>query len=157
MAKKRSSPEEKSAIDAVRQKVDRTQKLVFTHIKKVFVGGWDNLRTVRREVIGWLSLACILVVICIAQATVLSRNTHTTVAADGGTYMEGVVDKINTINPLYVTTNSEIAASSLIYQPLFSYDETGHLKGILAESWSMSDDGKTYNVKLRDHIKWSDG
>ena len=140
-----------------KRNVDRWQRNFLKHIQKFFISGWNNLRSVRKEVVSWLSLICVLIVICLIQMIYLSRAIQTTAPIDGGIYSEGVVDRIATINPLYVTTNSEIAASSLVYRGLFSYDETGNLRGALAQSWSVSDDGKTYNVKLRENQRWSDG
>ena len=35
--------------------------------------------------------------------------------APGGNYVEGVVDKLTTISPLYANTDTEKAASQLVY------------------------------------------
>lgn len=43
------------------------------------------------------------------------------------------------------------------YNTLVCYDESGEITGELAESWEMSEDGKTYTFHLRDGIKFSDG
>ncbi len=43
------------------------------------------------------------------------------------------------------------------YDTLVKYDENGELTGVLAEDWSMSDDGKIYTFKIRQGIKFSDG
>lgn len=43
------------------------------------------------------------------------------------------------------------------YDTLVEYDEDGKLSGVLAENWSMSDDGTTYIFKIRQGIKFSDG
>jgi peptide/nickel transport system substrate-binding protein len=86
-----------------------------------------------------------------------TRDQETVAAINGGTYAEGVVDKIVTINPLYTVTDGERAASNLVYAGLLRIDETGHLRPELATSYSISDDGKTYSVKLRNTVKWSDG
>ena len=140
-----------------KRNVDQWQRNFLRHIQKFFISGWDNLRSVRKEVVSWLLIVCALIVLCLVQAVYLLRATQTTAPISGGVYSEGVVDRITTINPLYVTTNSEVAASSLVFRSLFSYDETGNLRGVLARSWSVSDDGKTYNVRLHDNQRWSDG
>ncbi len=43
------------------------------------------------------------------------------------------------------------------YDTLVEYDDNGMIQGALAESWTVSDDGKTYTFKLRSGIKFSDG
>ena len=45
----------------------------------------------------------------------------------------------------------------LIYEPLLRYDEQGNLVGWLAESYSMSPDGKLWTFNLRKDVKWSNG
>ena len=45
---------------------------------------------------------------------------------------------------------------SLATQPLISIDETGQPQPALAQNWTISDDGKTYVVFLKDNIKWHD-
>ena len=43
------------------------------------------------------------------------------------------------------------------YNTLVRYDDNGEISGELAESWEMSEDGKTYTFHLRDGVKFSDG
>jgi len=140
-----------------RRNIDRRQRAILRHARKFLVQRWDNLRASRREVVGWLLLVIVLVTIGGLQIILYTRGQETIAAADGGTYAEGVVDKIATINPLYITTDAEQAASGLVYSGLLRADETGSLRPELAMSYSISDDGKTYSVKLRDNVQWSDG
>lgn len=45
-----------------------------------------------------------------------------------------------------------------VFQTLADYDvATMKLKGVLAESWTLEDDGKVITFKLRPEAKWSDG
>lgn len=43
------------------------------------------------------------------------------------------------------------------YDTLVTTNADGEYEGVLAESWEMSEDGKTYTFHLRDGIKFSDG
>ena len=43
------------------------------------------------------------------------------------------------------------------YNTLVCYDDNGEITGELAESWEMSEDGKSYTFHLRDGVKFSDG
>lgn len=63
---------------------------------------------------------------------------------------------IGTMNP-HVYNPSQLIAQSMIYEPLISYKEGGKLEPHLAESWTISDDGKEYTFKLRENVKFSDG
>ena len=72
-------------------------------------------------------------------------------------YVEGVVDKLTTVSPLYANTDTEKAASQLVYPGLLSYDSANKLHGQLAHSWQHDDSGKVWTVKLRSDLKWADG
>ncbi|RXT03896.1 nickel ABC transporter substrate-binding protein [Ammoniphilus sp. CFH 90114] len=63
---------------------------------------------------------------------------------------------IGTMNP-HVYNPSQLIAQSMIFEPLISYKEGGELAPHLAESWSISEDGKEYTFKLRPNVKFSDG
>lgn len=63
---------------------------------------------------------------------------------------------IGTMNP-HVYNPSQLIAQSMIYEPLVSYNDGGKLEPHLAESWTISPDGKEYTFKLRQNIKFSDG
>lgn len=63
---------------------------------------------------------------------------------------------IGTMNP-HVYNPSQLIAQSMIYEPLVSYNEGGKLEPHLAESWTISPDGKEYTFKLNQNIKFSDG
>ena len=43
------------------------------------------------------------------------------------------------------------------YDPLFEYNTDGEVVGVLAEDWSMSEDGKTYTFQIKQGVKFSDG
>src|SRR2546423_8060344 len=45
----------------------------------------------------------------------------------------------------------------LIYDTLFSIDETFHIRPQMAEAWRLSDDGLVATIKLREGLAWHDG
>ncbi len=56
--------------------------------------------------------------------------------------------------------NSSVDGAALAlagFAGLFTYDETGAVVPELAESYTVSEDGKTYTIVLKDGLKWSDG
>jgi nickel transport system substrate-binding protein len=63
---------------------------------------------------------------------------------------------IGEMNP-HVYNPSQLFATSMIYEPLVSYQDGGKLKPHLAESWEISKDGKEYTFNLRQDVKFSDG
>ncbi len=80
------------------------------------------------------------------------------VPATGGTYIEGVVGQPRFINPIYGETNDiDRTLIGLIFSGLMTYDKQGQIVKDLADSYKISDDGKTYNFQLKDNIFWHDG
>ena len=63
-----------------------------------------------------------------------------------------------TFNPFNCKDNISALMSGIMYDGLLSSDPmTGQPTQKLAKSFSISPDGKTYTIKLRHGIKWSDG
>lgn len=63
-----------------------------------------------------------------------------------------------TFNPFNCKDNTSQIMSSIMFDGLLTTDPvTGQPVSKLAKSFSISPDGKTYTVKLRHGIKWSDG
>ena len=61
---------------------------------------------------------------------------------------------IRDLNPhLYA---GEMYAQEMLYETLVNITADGY-EGCLAESWDISDDGKTYTFHIRDGVKFSDG
>ena len=50
-----------------------------------------------------------------------------------------------------------LICASKIYQSLFEFSPALEPKPLLAKSWSLSDDKKTYTFKLQENVKWHDG
>lgn len=75
----------------------------------------------------------------------------------GGKYIEGIVGQPAYINPLLSqTSESDADLSALVYAGLFVHDALGQPMPRLAESFSISPDGKEYTVKLRENIRFQD-
>jgi len=61
-----------------------------------------------------------------------------------------------TLDPQRVSGNWETRIARALFERLVTYGADGSLQPGLAESWEISDDGKTYTFHLRD-AEWSDG
>ena len=65
----------------------------------------------------------------------------------------------------YTILTPEVSSSSYdityyltsFYDTLFEYNSEGEVVGLLAEDWSMSEDGKTYTFQIKHGVKFSDG
>lgn len=69
------------------------------------------------------------------------------------------LDELITLDPAeaYEFSGAELAAN--LYDRLVYYDieNTDDIKGGIAESWTVSDDGKTFTFKIRDGLKFHSG
>jgi len=63
----------------------------------------------------------------------------------------------DTLVPFQITTMIPFNISQLIYGPILQYGEHGELIPNLATSWGYSADGKTFTLKLRKGVKFTDG
>lgn len=63
-----------------------------------------------------------------------------------------------TMNPIYANSRSSLMVTDVLYEPLYTFNQNGSItyNGI-AESITPSNDYKTYTVKLKPNLKWSDG
>ncbi|MFN2134368.1 MAG: ABC transporter substrate-binding protein [Candidatus Promineifilaceae bacterium] len=78
-------------------------------------------------------------------------------ATSGGVFTEGVLGAPLHINPLLAGNNPvDRQLVDLIFDGLTTYED-GELVPALAESWSISEDGRTVRFKLRDDVTWHDG
>src|SRR5207302_457080 len=76
----------------------------------------------------------------------------------GGTYVEGVVGQLGSLNPLYgEATAGPNDLDALLFEPLVRVLPTGAVQGRLASHWDVSPDGRSYAFTLRPNARWSDG
>lgn len=85
-------------------------------------------------------------------------KNNTLVPASGGEYSEALIGQPKYINPIFSSTNDVDAdLVALIYSGLFKYNSQQQLVPELAADYTISTDGKVYDINLRQNIKWSDG
>lgn len=75
----------------------------------------------------------------------------------GGTLTMAIRKDLTMMNPLVRTMSTDQSIRELIYESLLTLDEQGNLKPRLAESWKISQDGKTYTFHLRKGVKYHNG
>lgn len=82
----------------------------------------------------------------------------TRVPASGGVFAEGMVGVPQHLNPLLsdgFPVDREIV--NLLFDGLVQYDHAGRFIPALAESWTVSEDGRSLQFALRSGLSWHDG
>lgn len=76
----------------------------------------------------------------------------------GGKYQEGMIGQPVSVNPVLSSGNpADADLVRLIFSGLFKYGEDGRVIEDLADSWSVSEDGKEYTISLKKDLLWHDG
>lgn len=75
----------------------------------------------------------------------------------GGTLVEGVVGTPRFVNPVLAITRADQDVTALLYSGLMRISQSGALENDLAEAISISEDGRTYSVKVREDARFHDG
>lgn len=76
----------------------------------------------------------------------------------GGTYITSSISDPRTFNPIVVQDNASSAITDAFSDALVEQNYiTGEIEPGLAESWTVSQDGRTWVFTLRDKLVWSDG
>ncbi|MEK7602081.1 MAG: peptide ABC transporter substrate-binding protein [Patescibacteria group bacterium] len=103
-----------------------------------------------------LVLGGVLIVSCLVGIIALERTFLVEVPRHGGSLTEGVVGPPRFINPLLALTDSDRDLVALTYAGLMGVGPGG-LHPVLAESYTISEDGKEYTFVLKEGLKFSDG
>jgi peptide/nickel transport system substrate-binding protein len=142
---------------ALRRSVQQAGGKTVRHARRFVISRIDSIRSAREHIMAWL-IAVGVVLLAIFGQFLLS-NMYETAKADaaGGTYAEGVVGTIKSLNPLYASTSAEVSASRLLFSSLFKYDEVGALHKDLATKITVSKNAGQYDVVLRRDALWHDG
>jgi peptide/nickel transport system substrate-binding protein len=91
-----------------------------------------------------------------SAATVTALSMMTPVNAQG-TLKVALPSNVNTLDPAKTKIGEEYIINFLVYSGLTELDATGKAKPDLAESWTSSEDQKTWTFKLRKGVKFHDG
>ena len=127
------------------------------HIKENFFGRLKHVSNIKLLIVEWGLLVLALIMLAVTQAFWFANSYSEDVFVNGGTYTEATLGDVNSMNPLFATTNSEKVLSKLMFGTLTTIDYSGHPGLGLTKSVTPSEDGKIWTVKLRDNLKWSDG
>lgn len=141
----------------IRRRARKIEIATVKHAHRFLTRRWTNMRDVGRHTVGWLLLVGILIGLATVQATWFAGAYTQSAPDDGGTYAEGIVGELETMNPLFASSPAEVSASKVLFSGLLSYDRDNRLQPDAAASWTVSPDGKVYTVQLRNDVYWHDG
>jgi peptide/nickel transport system substrate-binding protein len=92
-----------------------------------------------------------------AGAIVAEQGLPSTVAATGGSYVEGVIGGHRHLDPLIAETAVDRDVARLAFSGLMRLDRTGEIVPDLAASVSVDQEGKVWTFAIRDDARWHDG
>ena len=127
------------------------------HAHRFVVRRWSSIREVRRHIALWVITMGLILGATGLQFMWYQQSYRTIASASDGTYAEGVLGPVETINPIFASSSAEQSLSRLLFSQLLNYDTTGNLNYDLAEAMEISKDQKTYTVTIRPDARWQDG
>lgn len=127
------------------------------HIKENFFDRLSHITSIRLLIFEWGLLMLALILLGVTQAIWFGNSYSSSAFSDGGTYTEGTIGKVSSLNPLFASTESEKTLSRLLFSTITTIDYSGHVANGLAESITTADKGRTWTMTLKPGLKWSDG
>ena len=127
------------------------------HIKENLLGRFSHIIDIRLLIVEWSLLVIVLVLLAVTQAFWYADSYSENTFVEGGTYIEATLGEVDSMNPLFATTNSERVLSRLMFATLSEIDYSGHPGIGLAKYISPNEDSTVWTMKLKDGLKWSDG
>ena len=139
------------------KRMRRAETTTIRHANRFVLKRLDNIRLVRREITQWLVIVGVVIAGLGLQLLWGQSEYAVSAPAAGGTYVEGALGPIETLNPLYASSSAEASVGRLLFSSLYSYDSTGSIHQDAASAMTLDEAGKTYTVTLREGMKWHDG
>ena len=85
------------------------------HIKENFLKRLSHVGDVRLFVLEWGLLVFALFMLALTQSFWFANSYSVDAYTSGGTYTEATLGKVNSLNPLFASTNSEKTISKLLF------------------------------------------
>lgn len=101
----------------------------------------------KKEQLALFAATLIFLGAAITYGTLYFQTKTETAASSGGEFREGVVGQPTFINPVSPSTEADRDISRLVFSSVAQ----------AAESVKRSEDGRTWNVRLKENILWHDG
>src|SRR5690606_317411 len=126
----------------LRRRAAKVETATTRHAHRFIIKRLNNIRYVRTHVLAWFFAVGVILCAVTGQFMVSSQGFSVTEPVREGTYAEGVVGAVESLNPLQASTSTEVAASRLMFSSLYKYDATGTLHGDLAKTLSVNNNGE---------------
>ena len=129
----------------------------FKQIKKISLKQWARLPKVLPSKERWITRGLVFLIFASVVALLFNLYINKTYIEPeiGGSYTEGILGQARFINPVLAQTNdADRDLTQIIYSSLFKYDGQGNLIPDLVESYNISQDGLSYEIKIRENVKW---
>lgn len=136
---------------------ERAREESLEHIQENIIDRLPNAKRVRLLILEWCLLVIVIISLALTQAFWYKQSYSLMAYVDGGTYIEATIGRVNSLNPMFATTESEKVLSKLMFATLTTIDYSGHVGLGLASSVVPDETGKVWSVTLKDGLKWSDG
>ena len=101
----------------------------------------------KRELFIFLSALLIVIVSGFTYGSLLLQANTYLIAAEGGEFQEGVIGQPVFINPVMPTTEVDRDIARVVFSSVSE----------ISDSIKHSEDGKTWNVRIKENIFWHDG
>ncbi len=102
-------------------------------------------------------LAVLVVIASIASVRAAEYKLFVSVPAYGGTIIEGDLGSPRYVNPLLAFTDADRDLTALTYAGLLKFSGEGKFIPVLAQSYTISPNGKIYTFIIRKDARFSDG
>lgn len=110
-----------------------------------------------RERVFLVTLAICVVIGTLGSIWTLNQRFSHDIPADGGSIREGVIGTPRFINPVLASSDVDRDMTALVYSGLMRRSDGDSFINDLAESYTISPDGKVYTFTLRPDAKFHDG
>lgn len=115
----------------------------------------DSLRPFDRAI--FIGLLFIFITSAVISLYSIGRSYLVDIPIAGGTLIEGAVGSPRFINPVLAITRADHDLTALTYSGLLKLSPEGNLENDLAESLTISEDGRVYNIIMRKDARFHDG
>src|SRR5271169_4444041 len=101
----------------------------------------------KKERLAFLICSAVAVVSFVVVISMVVAQATIAIPTQGGEYIDGMVGQPEYINPVTAQSETDLSLVKLIYA---NVDD-------IADNISVSPDGRTWTVHLKDNLTWQDG